>query len=74
MTTRVVITAAELARWKHDVTIGIESVNRLKKMYVPVIGAIAPLGVQRGTLAVHTEPNGDRIYTYTQPDNDEDEL
>jgi hypothetical protein len=68
VTTEVRIPEAHLARFECHTHRGIHTVERLREAGVPVVGVLAPLGVERGVLSVETDDlaTGDTVWRWSE--------
>lgn len=72
MNLTITMTADEIKRFDQPVHYGMKLLEKLRKRGVPAIGSIALIGVETGAITMSTAPNGDRLYVYTAPDDDEE--
>jgi hypothetical protein len=65
VTTEVRIPTADLARFECHTHRGIHTVERLREAGVPVVGVLAPLGVECGVLSVEDDlATGDTVWRW----------
>lgn len=67
-TTEIRIPETDLARYECHTHRGIHTVERLREAGVPVVGVLAPLGVERGILSVEIDDlaTGDTVWRWSE--------
>lgn len=64
---QVRIPESVVRKMDHDIHLGIHTLGKLREASVPVVGRIAPMGVEWGSLTVDDDlATGDRIWTWRE--------